>query len=534
MSSPPTERAPHSVAGVADAGRTPVYDPGYKPRTPRRGGIVVVMIVSLLAAGGMRQWASDWQQSAVPGQIVTSRAGLGSMNSFALALLLGGLRGPLVMFLWTTSEAQKNDRDLDDFDTKIEWIRMLQPEFDTVHMFQIWNKAYNISVMMASPATKYTTILSAIDYAQSVLAERPDDMNIFQSLGQVYGQKMSGESTQERPFYQRQFSLESMTDKARVRAYGPDQDFRRLGAKSFVFLDDDGNILPSLLVVTRPRPASLDPGKPWNDGAHLGYLQKYEPFPYGILPIAMAFNYDMASDAAMVSENQYPLQLSPLVTDSKPGLDLKQWSETESKYGIVLTGQAFGVDSDADPAAINGIPFNATVADPRALAEAEYRFGMSSRLAADAIVLYKKHLANPQYFVQAQNYASHLMDLSAIESLSKGDERFATYFTTNSDDARRNILEQARDAYDAAMLEYEKEVLEFYTEDEVGHAAFPAGYTHVNIRDLPDNQVNAVYEAVMREAGKLRYAPHAEDRSLYAIPIARAQMRLLAIHRALR
>jgi hypothetical protein len=514
--------------------KSPAYDPHFKPRTPRRAGIVVVMIVSLLAAGGMRQWASDWQQSAVPGQIVTSRAGLGSMNSFALALLLGGLRGPLVMFLWTTSEAQKNDRDLEDFDTKIEWIRMLQPEFDTVHMFQIWNKAYNISVMMASPATKYTTILSAIDYAQSVLAERPDDMNIFQSLGQVYGQKMSGESTQERPFYERQFSLESMTDAARERVYPEDKDFRRLGSKNFIFLDNDGNILPSLLVVTRPRPADLPADKPWNDGAKLEYLQKYQPFPYGILPIAMAFNYDMASDAAMVSENQYPLQLSPLVTDSKPGLDLKQWSETESKFGVVLTGQAFGVDADADASAINNIPFAAAVNDPRALAEAEYRFGMSSRLAADAIVLYKKHLANPQYFVQAQNYASHLMDLAAIGSLSKGDELFLEYFRKNGDSARRDILAQARDAYDAAMLEYEKEVLLFYTENEVARTAFPAGYTHTNIRDLPDNQVNAVYEAVIRDASKMRYAPHAEDRSLYAIPIARAQARLLAINRALR
>ena len=65
------------------------------------------------------------------------------------------------MYLWSTSETQKIDRDLADFDTKVEWIRLLQPEFDTVHLFQIWNKAYNISVLMASPADKYTTIMQA-------------------------------------------------------------------------------------------------------------------------------------------------------------------------------------------------------------------------------------------------------------------------------------------------------------------------------------------------------------------------------------
>ena len=333
--------------------------PVFAVRTPRRTGILIVMVVSLLAAGGMRQWASDWQQSAVPGQIVSSRAGLGSMNSYALALLLGGLRGPLVMFLWTTSENQKVDRDLEDLDTKIEWIRMLQPEFDTVHMFQIWNKAYNISVMMASPATKYTTILSAIDYAQDVLAERPDDMNLYESLGQVYGNKLSGESTQERPFYERQFRLESMTDTARGNVHAVrTRIFAGWGRIISSSLDDHGNILPARLLTpspNRPRPAELAADLQWNYGSQLQYLKHYEPFPYGILPIAMAFNFDMASDAAMVSENQLPLQLSPLVTDSKPGLDLKQWSETESKLGITQTGQAFGLDAYTDTTVINNI-----------------------------------------------------------------------------------------------------------------------------------------------------------------------------------
>jgi hypothetical protein len=504
-----------------------------RPRTPRRAGIVIVMIVALLAAGGMQWWTRVWQRSAVPGVIVNSRAGLGTMNTFALALLLGGLRGPLVMFLWTTSESQKNQHDLEDFDTKIEWIRLLQPEFDTVHMFQIWNKAYNISVMLASPVDKYTTILSAIQYAQDVLKERPNDMNLFQSLGQVYGNKMSGESTQERPFYERQFRLDSMTDEAREKVYGPDPDFRRLGPKNFILLDDNGDILPELLVATRPRPANLAANLPWNDGSDLEYLKKYEPFPYGILPMAMAFNYDMASDTAMLSDNQLPLQLSPLVTDSRPGLDLKMWAEEESKKGISLVGQCFGVDADSQPGLINQIPFTARVEDPRALAEAQYRFGLSSRLCADAIVQYKRHLANPAYYIQAQNYASHLMDLAGMKSLSKGDELWCESFTTSSESARRSLLARAAREYQDAATEYEREVLLFYTEDQVAKTAFPPGYNHENIKKLPENQVNAVYSAVIRGASQLRYAAHAEDRQLYSIPILRADTRVIEIQRAL-
>ena len=61
----------------------------------------------------------------------------------------------------------KNERDLEGFDTKLEWIRLLQPEFDPVHLFQIWNKAYNISVQMASMGLVSTATKSAPTLAQA-------------------------------------------------------------------------------------------------------------------------------------------------------------------------------------------------------------------------------------------------------------------------------------------------------------------------------------------------------------------------------
>src|SRR5690242_11090565 len=128
--------------------------------------VIVLMIAALLVSAVTRDWARAMRVSHVEGQPVGDAAAgnsLANMNSFALALLLGGLRGPLVMILWTSSESQKNEKDIEGFDTKVEWIRLLQPEFDTVHIFQVWNKAYNISVQMASLANKYATILDAID-----------------------------------------------------------------------------------------------------------------------------------------------------------------------------------------------------------------------------------------------------------------------------------------------------------------------------------------------------------------------------------
>src|SRR4051812_19291525 len=105
-----------------------------------RGAITVVLIVSLIATGLTRYWADSLRASATTsgGQAITTGTAqsLSAMPSYALALMLGGLRGPLVMILWSSSESQKADKDLEDFDTKVEWIRLLQPEFDTVHIIQ--------------------------------------------------------------------------------------------------------------------------------------------------------------------------------------------------------------------------------------------------------------------------------------------------------------------------------------------------------------------------------------------------------------
>src|SRR5262245_3987873 len=124
--------------------------------------IVIAMVISLLGAHVTRRWAIASRTSTAVG--ATSAAGLSRMNSFALALMLGGLRGPLVMFLWPSAEREKNEKNLEDFDTKIEWIRMLQAEFVSVHIFQMWNKAYNVSVQMANVGNKYVTILDALEY----------------------------------------------------------------------------------------------------------------------------------------------------------------------------------------------------------------------------------------------------------------------------------------------------------------------------------------------------------------------------------
>jgi hypothetical protein len=166
-----------------------------------RGRVAIgfTLIIALIVSAVLQQVAFSYRTAAVnrnrpEGLPAPSR--IANLDSFSLALLLGGLRGPLVMFLWTNSESQKSDKDLESFDTQVELIRLLQPEFDTVHLFQIWNKAYNVSVQLASLSNKYATILDAVEYAHRALETNPNDINLLAALAGLFTDKL-GNSTEK-------------------------------------------------------------------------------------------------------------------------------------------------------------------------------------------------------------------------------------------------------------------------------------------------------------------------------------------------
>src|SRR5207248_9522510 len=91
-----------TAAVTAAAPRRRAAEPGARDGR-RRPGVVIVLVVSLVLAGAIREGAMAWQRHNVPGFITAAHGELGSMNSFALGLLLGGLRGPLGIFLWASS-----------------------------------------------------------------------------------------------------------------------------------------------------------------------------------------------------------------------------------------------------------------------------------------------------------------------------------------------------------------------------------------------------------------------------------------------
>jgi len=530
--------------------------------------IVAVLIASLALTAFTRQWAVD-RRRAAQGVHFISRAASGSspnrqlsaMPSYATALLLGGLRGPLVMTLWMQIESQKQQNNLQDIDTMIEWTRLLQSEFDTVHLFQIWNKAYNISVKMASLADKYSVIIDAVDYANRVDSERPDDINIFLQTAMVYGEKLG--NSQEKVYYRGRVRHESQTlirvtfppereadFRAAAKALGWNEDESPLGherksGKTFVrlakvltdqlhktfsgpdvgfaaevlapdtgerrirlapFLDENGYILPQYLVQRYP-------GQPYT-GADLQPLEPYQPFPYGLSTVALGYNYYKRAQLLQANWGVKSLQTGQMVVDSRPALSLKMWAMEEWERGrraemrlLKKTVSGSTEPVELEKPSLELLPSTPTT-DQAAFAVADYSYRTAVQLFADAYNEYDRACkANPG---NANTWLVHVDDCVSGHEMMQADLAYIRSFHGTNQE-RLSALRDARQHYLQAILDYQMTILKFYTDDTVADKVFPKDpqtgvqYNRVTIRAISQEYVDGLFRPQTSDADQARF-----------------------------
>jgi hypothetical protein len=591
----------------------PEMEPRTAPQSQRSGGrigVVVLLVVALIAADWTRdqtiqEKASLHSHSGLPGAAATADTGVGTLPSYATALLLGGLRGPLVMILWMSSENQKQEHDLQDFDTKVEWIRLLQPEFDTVHLFQIWNKAYNISVQMASLRNKYTTILDAIDYGQKVETERPDDINIITAVAMIYGDKLG--TSQEHVYYRHRVRRETQT---LIRVEFPENrtdDFRAAAAKTLwnenespleaedqthtvrvvmepinaralqntfsgagityspetrrestsndpswrrvrldPMLDENGNVLPALLVPRYPRPDDVSASAQWYDGSQLQFLPQYGPYPYGISTLALAFNSYKQAQLLQTLWNQHHIQTGDTVVDARPALTLKQWANDEWERGrrfeLDMWGQ-FVPESD-DPIELESptmdVAFDKAASNRMDYEAALYSYALGERLFKDSLAEYERHIL--AYKANASVYFVHIDDATSGQEFMAADHDYLAAADATGE-ARHQLLQSAAMHYHAAELHYAVTILKYYVDDAVMAQAFPKDpHTHLQFTRAtiassdPQTWIHTLHDVMAANARYLvdpvthQYLQardtYADDRKQYLIYVGRCDARL--------
>jgi hypothetical protein len=511
-----------------------------------RVGLVALSIASLAFAGVARHWSVDEREaiftqtrgvaaSATVAASSNSSSSLSSMPAFATALLLGGLRGPLVMMLWISSETQKQQHDLEDFDTKVEWIRLLQPEFDTVHLFQIWNKAYNISVQMSSLRNKYIAILDGIDYGLKVDRERPDDVSIITQIGNLYGDKLG--TSAEHVYYRARVRLETQTlmritfpaareadfraaataagwiedetpiiqlgktgidqvmlerpvaDAVSAKFNGPDvhvapdvwksadqnsPTWRRVRLDPM--LDENGHLLPDLLRPRYRRPSNLAPDADFYDGSAMQALKQYDGFPYGVSTLAVAYNYCKRSQMLLREWDEHHLQSGDTVVDARPALELKNWARDEWERGIRAELKMRGMITPQDVELWTLEPAVSSVPMDSPI--------LNDQTLDEALYSYK---LGARLFAQAQSefvthcnlypdtagvYFVHIDDAISGQHMMKADYDFLLAQTLKGDE-RTRLLKEAANEYNIAGNQFILTILKYYVADDIAADVFP-------------------------------------------------------------
>lgn len=496
--------------------------------------IVAVLIVALLATGAMQMFVQQQRQrvASAAGGSQQGSSSLGRMDSYALALLLGGLRGPLVMFLWTQSESQKGERDLEGIDTQIEWIRLLQPEFDTVHLFQVWNKAYNLSVQMAALPNKYTTIQDALEYAYSVDRERPDNLNILSSIGQVFNDKLSTSS--EKDYYRRRVRQDTAYSPARQKQTTSSGQ-RRTAMDMLV--DAHGNLLPQYVRPRLSKPLSAtSPIAQSYDGAELQALKRFQPFNYGVPAPALAYNYYKRSQLLQDLTGQRHIQMSDMVIDSRPAMALETWAGDEWERGRAAEFRAFGVKApyeriqlELPTASLASLSADQLAAHAADLDEAIYDYDRASQVYAEAEAEFHRHISNPQYGDAADRYSWHLAHVVASRNMLAGDAAFLKSLRLTGAQ-RQQEQAIARKSYTEAMRAMKLIRLRYFTDGHMLATALPAGISPTDLSKMTDPQIDATTRQVEQRIRAQGYDMNAEDAAEYVTYAQRCADRLKSLH----
>jgi hypothetical protein len=290
-------------------------------------------------------------------------------------------------------------------------------------------------------------------------------------------------------------------------------------------LDESGDLLPEYLAASPNMPTG---GPPNNNGAELQYLGQFQPFTYGVSPVALGYNYYKRSQMLSRVGRQKHVQLSEQVVDNQPGLTLRVWSDEEWERGRRLEQRAFAdASKDQQPRELrtSKLAPDARPADPGPIAEAIFSYDRASKAADAAIPEFNSHVE--RYPSSLQNFGSHIQTAYAVKHLTAADAAYLRAIVAPDPAARKAALDQAKADYREALRRYHIIVLSYYVLD-ADMAAI--GFAREKVADMPLEQLQPLMDKfnqrVQTHYKGLENAPSGSDLAEYRENTQRIQDRL--------
>jgi len=204
---------------------------GSGTRPPRRGTVLLVLaiVVGLVAVvHPLRRWVVEPRRQALighresPGRRLAQASQFGfatasgasirlvpgrpllkvsDLSAQAVTLILGGFRGPYVMWLWVKVEEDKHKKVHFDLIDRYTRIAMLQSDYPQVWTFLAWNLAWNLPVQWQSLERRYQWIRRAIEFLGEGFRKNPHSAHVASDMGRIYSEKLG--RSQEAEYYRR-------------------------------------------------------------------------------------------------------------------------------------------------------------------------------------------------------------------------------------------------------------------------------------------------------------------------------------------
>ena len=336
------------------------------------------------------------------------------LDSFSMSLLLGGFRGPLVMYLWVTSEDQKANEQTERFLTQAQLIADLQPQFTSVYTHQAWNLAYNVSVQYNREVEKYHWVMKGVELCETGDRRLPHNTNILSELGHLYEDKL-GESY-ESDYYRNRFrqdSLERKLDADHRLAESYARRWKYIDRLDGVLAQIAANRLANLTVVLPEWPPTA------RQLADLGLddATSRHHWPYGVSVFAIA--YDYLKQATLTGPSLF---CNAMVTSSRPAIACRGWVREELNLAIAAEAKVWPIDQAGQPLPNPSADLLAKSA--ATLAEALFHYQEAVRVAELARANYESHLA--VYPQDGDTFATHLNDVSLKAAMADAGLRRLT------------------------------------------------------------------------------------------------------------
>ena len=163
--------------------------------------------IGLLALAGTLQ--ERLVQAAKDYELVLPETGYISPEIELLRVIPGGLRAPLVSYLWIRAQNLKNQGRYYDAKQLADLICTLQPKFESVWRFHAWNMAWNISVATHSAEERWVWVTNGMKLLRERgLPTNPKSVMLHHEMSWIFFSKIGGNMDEKHMEYKRRWAAE--------------------------------------------------------------------------------------------------------------------------------------------------------------------------------------------------------------------------------------------------------------------------------------------------------------------------------------